>query len=258
MTRLIIWGAGELGRRVAKLWSRSRVIGLTKSRDHHQKLLALGVEPRIGSATSILQRDDILLIALPGDAAKAEAVDSLTSLPPPRRTILVSSTGFYGTKPGTVDEATEAGTSARAQRIASLEEAFLSWAGERGVVMRLGGLYCRGRGPMAALARRGTAKTKAPNKALALIHYEDAAQAIGTALAREEIEPVYLAVTPPCPTRLAFYTAACERLNLPLPSFGEPLPHGRSIYDVSLLRRDLLPEATYPDWRAVLDTAQSR
>lgn len=254
MTRLIIWGAGELGGRVARLWSRSPVIGLTEGRHRHQQLRALGVEPRVGSAAPLLQPDDVLLIALPGDALKAKAVDALAALPAPRRAVLVSSTGFYGTKPAKIDEATGAGTSARARRIANLEEAFLSWAGERGVVVRLGGLYCRGRGPMAALARRGTAKEKAPNKALPLIHYEDAAQAIRTALARDSVEPVYLAVTPPCPTRLAFYEAACERLGLPLPSFSEPLSQGPASYDVSLMRRDLLPVAGYPDWRAVLDT----
>lgn len=254
MTRLIIWGAGELGSRVAKLWSGSPVVGLTEGTRRHQELRALDVEPRIGSAASILQPDDALLIALPGDALKAEAVGSLASLPAPRRAVLVSSTGFYGTEPGMIDEATEAGTSARAQRIASLEEAFLSWAGGRGVVVRLGGLYCRGRGPLAALARRGTAKEKAPNKALPLIHYEDAAKAISTALSRESVEPVYLALTPPCPTRLDFYEAACKRLALPLPSFSEPLPQGPASYDVSLMRRDLLPVAEYPDWRAVLDT----
>jgi nucleoside-diphosphate-sugar epimerase len=254
MRRLIIWGAGELGSHVAKLWSGSPVVGLTESTRRHQELRALDVEPRVGSAASILQPDDVLLIALPGDALKAEAVGSLASLPPPRRAVLVSSTGFYGTKAGTLDETTEPATSARAQRIASLEEAFLSWAGGRGVVVRLGGLYCRGRGPMAALARRGTAKEKAPNRALPLIHYEDAARAINTALARASAEPVYLAVTPPCPTRLAFYEAACRRLDLPLPSFREPLPQGPASYDVSLMRRDLLPIPEYPDWRAVLDT----
>lgn len=254
MSRLIIWGAGELGSRVAAFWLRSPVIGLTRSQNRHQKLRALGVEPRVGSAAPLLQPEDLLLIALPGDQTKQEAMTSLVSLTPPRRAVLVSTTGYYGTAPGTVNETTPAGTSARARRIAGLEEAFLGWAGARGVVVRLGGLYCRGRGPMVALARRGRAKEKAPNKALPLIHYEDAAEAIRTALAREETETVYLAVTPPCPTRLAFYEAACERLNLPLPSFSNPLPQGAATYDVSLLRRDLLPVAAHPDWRAVLDT----
>lgn len=254
MSRLIIWGAGELGTRVAAFWLRSSVIGLTKSNRRHQKLRALGVEPSVGNAVRILQRDDLLLIALPGDQTKWEAVTSLASLTPPRKAVLVSTTGYYGTTPGIVNETTPAGTSARAERIARLEEVFLRWSGSRGVILRLGGLYCRGRGPMAALARRGTAREKAPNQALPLIHYDDAAQAIRIALAREETESVYLAVTPPCPTRREFYETACERLNLPQPPFSNPLPRGAANYDVSLLRRDLLPVAEFPDWHAALDT----
>lgn len=252
MSRLIIWGAGELGSLVAQRYHDGPVMGLTQTTTRHEHLRSIGVEPAVGSAAPHLQGQDRLLISLPGDEAKADAVTALEGVAQPRRAILISSTGYYRPARGTVDEATPAGASERAQRIASLEKRFMAWAGAGGVVIRLGGLYRPGRGPMAALARRGTASVKPPNKALPLIHYEDAAEAVAAALQRSPIAPVYLAVTPPCPTRRQFYEAASQRLGLEVPDFSDPLPEGPARYDVKRLRNDLLPQPTYPDWRAAL------
>lgn len=257
MSRLIVWGAGELGGRVAERCTDGEVIGLTKTTRRHAHLRALGVDARVGSAVPLLQKQDRLLISLPGTETKAEALSALTTVAPPRRIILISTTGYYDPPSGLIDETTPAGPSARAQRIADLERDFMNWAGDSGVIVRLGGLYGSGRGPMAALARRGTAALKPPNKTLPLIHYQDAAQAVSAALQHPQPAPVYLAVTPPCPTRRQFYEAACARLDLALPAFEDPLPTGPATYDVSRLRRDLLPDPAYPDWRAVLASVQT-
>lgn len=257
MSRLIVWGAGELGGRVAEHWTEGPVMGLTKTTRRHERLRAVGVEARVGSAVPLLQRQDRLLIALPGTAAKAGALSALATVAPPRRALLISTTGYYQPPSGVVDETSPAGSSARAQRIAALERDFLQWAGDGGVIVRLGGLYGPGRGPMAALARRGTAPQKPPNKTLPLIHYRDAARAVFAALQHPQPAPVYLAVTPPCPTRRQFYEAACAHLDLEVPAFDDPLPGDRATYDVSRLRRDLLPDPAYPDWRAVLSSVES-
>lgn len=252
--RLIIWGAGDLGSRVGYLWRRAGdpVIGLTQTAHRHARLRAAGIEPRLGSPKDLLRPNDALLFALPGHLTQGQAVESLATISPPARTVFISSTGFYGLPAGIVNENTPSGEGDRAAAIAVAEQVFLNWAGNGGVIIRLGGLYGPGRGPYAALARRGTARFGPPNRTLPLIHYDDAATAVGAALKHPSPEPVYLAVSPPCPTRRQFYLAACARLKLDPPTFDEPLAQAAAVFDVAQLRRDLLPAPAHPDWREAL------
>ena len=253
MPRLVVWGCGELGGRVAARW-QGPALGLTRTEEKHDKLREQGVQPELGSTLPWLQSDDLLLLSLPGHERQQAAVAALAGTPPPRRAVFISTTGYYGTPTGVVNEQTPVGESARAQSIAAAEHTFRAWAGERGVILRLGGLYGPGRGPMAALARRGTVRLRPPDRTLALIHYDDVATAVSAALTIPAPQPIYLAVTPPCPTRRQFYEAACRRLDLPPPDFAPALNRPPARFDVSLLRRDLLPIPAYPHWRAALAT----
>lgn len=252
--RLVVWGAGELGGRVATSWVQLShpVVGVTQGTSRHDDLRRAGVEPRTGSAVEILTPDDALLLALPGHANQQTAVDALQHTSPPRRAVLISSTGYYGTPVGCVDEDTPGGETAHACNIKAAEHAFRTWAGPCGVVIRFGGLYRPGRGPMSALRRRGAAPEGAPNRTLALIHYDDAATATLAALRHPTPETTYVGVVPPCPTRLEFYTRACKAASLPEPMFTSPLPHPPAEYDVTRLLRDLLPKPAHPDWQDAL------
>ncbi len=154
---------------------------------------------------------------------------------------------------GMVNEDTPPGDDPRSASIAATERAFNAWTAGNGVVLRLGGLYSRGRGPMSGLARRGAPRLRPPDKALALIHYDDAAAAVNAGLQHPQPENVYLAVTPPCPTRQEFYELACRLLGLPAPGFAPPLGQPPATFDVTRLRRDLLPKPAYPDWHAALE-----
>lgn len=254
MIRLITWGSGELGGRVARLWRATGrpVLGLTQTERRHAALRAESIEPRLGSPVDLLQPEDVLLLALPGHQSQAEAIDLIATTPPPARVVLISSTGYYGLPTGQVDETSPVGEGPRPAAIAATEQAFRAWAGERGVILRFGGIYRPGRGPFSALQRRGHPPAGPPNKTLALIHYDDAATATLAALQHPAPEPVYLGVTPPCPTRREFYEAACQRLGLPPPTFEVPLPHPPAIFEVTRLRRDLLTHPAYPDWRSAL------
>ncbi len=252
--RLVVWGAGELGGRVARSWAADAPAwGFTRTPTRHAALSAHGIEPRLGSPAAQLAAADRLLLCLPGHAAQADALTELSGLPAPSRAVLISSTGFYGTPSGRIDESAPAGSSARAQAIAGLEQRFRQWTGARGVILRLGGLYRPGRGPFAALARRGEVPPGPPDRPLALVSYRDAAQAVESALSLARPAPVYLVVVPPCPTRQAFYAAACARLGMPPPRFGEPGSGGGVHYDVSRMRRDLLAAPRDPDWHAALE-----
>ncbi len=68
MRRLVVWGVGELGGRVARLWLKDggSVVGFTRTRRRHPDLLEQGVEARLGSPLGFLDRQDTLLLALPG------------------------------------------------------------------------------------------------------------------------------------------------------------------------------------------------
>jgi nucleoside-diphosphate-sugar epimerase len=252
--RLVVWGAGELGGRVGARWAQEGkpVLGLTQSPTRHDELRRCGIEPHIGQATHLLTPADVLLLALPGSVKQQAAVASLTDTAPPARAVLISSTGYYGTPNGSVNEATPRGNTARAMAIEAAELAFRAWIGTHGVVLRLGGLYCHGRGPLAALVRRGTAPSSPPDATLALIHYDDAATAALAALRHTTPEPTYIGVVPPCPTRHEFYLCACRLAGLPEPVFAAPLGHPPAAYDITRLQRDLLPAPAHPDWRDAL------
>ncbi len=257
MTHLIVWGAGELGGRVARRWlhTESAATGYTNTPARHAALAAAGITPRLGSPAAELTPDVVLLLSLPGHTVQQQAVQQLVEsrAPVPRRVVFISVTGYYGSAPGPIREETPPGEGSRPASIAQAEQTFWRWAGSAGVILRLGGLYCDGRGPYSALARRGKAGRSAPpNKTMALIHYDDAAAAVVAALKHPAPEPVYLAVTPPCPTRHEFYRAACHKLGLPEPDFDPPLGLPPAEFDVARLRRDLLPSPAFPDWRMSL------
>jgi nucleoside-diphosphate-sugar epimerase len=254
MTRLLTWGAGQLGGRVARLWRDhgEPVLAFTQTEKRHAELAGWGIEPYLGSPARLLQPDDALLLALPGHEQQLAAVTALCSLPPPARLVLLSSTGYYGPASGRISEDTPAGPGQRPAAIAATEQAFLAWAGGRGVVIRLAGLYHSSRGPFNILAKGGTPRLGPPDKILSLIHYDDAARATLAALRHPDPAAIYLAVTPPCPTRQEFYRLACPRLQREAPVFSTPLNQPPAFFEVTRLRRDLLPQPAYPDWRAAL------
>lgn len=255
-SRLVVWGAGELGGRVATAWvaQGGRALACTRSEARHGALRRAGVVPRVGSPVGVLEADDVLLLALPGSATQSEALAALAARGVvPARVVLISSTGFYGaTASGRIDASSPPGGTPRAQRVAEAEQALVAYAGARGVALRCGGLYRPGRGPLSALRNRGTAPMGPPDKHLALVHYEDAAAAALAALRHPSPRPVYVVVAPPLPTRQQFYLAACVLLDLPLPTFAPPLGGAPLAYEVGPLQADLLPAFAHPRWQAAL------
>jgi nucleoside-diphosphate-sugar epimerase len=264
--RLVVIGAGDVGGEVARRWvaGGGEAVGITASTARHEALAAAGVEPRIGQPERVLHGDDRVLLSTPGSQTqriRAEALAGVKIL----RAVMTGSTGIYGAALGRIDESTPPGQGERARAAAEAETAFRRWAAE-GVVLRLGGLYRRGRGPLQPLLRRGAPRPGPPDAALALIHRDDAVDAVLAALLHPAPEPVYLAVTPPAPRRDLFYQEACRLHGLPEPAFGDPIVSGRAApaekpdapgaaawYDVSLLRRDLLGEPAHPDWREAVE-----
>ncbi len=252
MRRLVVWGAGELGGRVAAAWRRTGapVLATTRTDTRHADLRALGIEAGLGSPLSDLRPTDRLLLSLPGTAAQQAALDALSRALPPHRSVLISSTGFHAGASGHVDETSRVGSGTRPQAIAACERAFLAWAGTGGVVLRCGGLWRLGRGPAEALRRSGRAPSGPPDRSLPLIHYDDAAAAVYAALVHPSPSPIYLCVSAPAPSRREFYEAASQALGLAPPAFEPAVGVAAARFDTARLQRDLLPAVRHPDWRA--------
>jgi nucleoside-diphosphate-sugar epimerase len=259
--RLVVVGAGDVGGEVARRWvgGGGEAVGFTASTARHQELAAAGVEPRVGEAAEILRPDDRVLLSTSGSESQRLRVEALAGTTV-RRAVMTGSTGIYGAARGRIDEATPPGAGGRARAAAETEAAFRAWA-PQGVILRLGGLYRRGRGPLQPLLRRGEPPSGPPDRALVLIHRDDAVRALLAALTHPHPDTIYLAVTPPAPRRDIFYREACRLHGLPEPSFGDPVGPGEAAsgpgpdgtgaaawYDVSRLRRDLLPDPAHPDW----------
>lgn len=262
--RLVVIGAGDVGGEVARRWvaGGGEAIGVTATSARHESLARVGVTPFSGEVGPILRSGDRVLLSTPGSESQRLEARALEAVAV-RRAVMTGSTGIHGQVRGRVDESTPPGDGARARGAAAAEAAFRRWAGE-GVVLRLGGLYRRGRGPLQPLLRRGAPREGPPDTALALIHRDDAVTALLEALLHPAPEPVYLAVTPPAPRRDVFYRAACRLHGLAEPRFGAPVagegaprdPDGGEAvawYDVSLLRRDLLPSPAHTHWREAIE-----
>ncbi len=251
MARLVVWGAGELGGRVARARAAAgdAVLAATRGTSRHAGLAAHGVECVLGDVAGRLRPDDDLFLALPGTALQHEAVRALTAAHVSvRRAVLVSSTAFHAGASGRIDESSPRGTGERAAAVAACEAAFAAWAGACGVILRCGGLWAAGRGPAAALRRSREVPPGPLERVLPLVHYDDAAAAAGAALGVAAPERTYLCATPPSPSRGAFYAVACAALGLAPPG-PEPYAAASAEYDVTRLRRDLLPTPAHPDWR---------
>ena len=118
--------------------------------------------------------------------------------------------------------------------------------------MRLGGLYRQGRGPLNAYRTRGVAPRGPADRILPLLHYDDAAQVVTSALAVPEADKTYLAVTLPAPKRQEFYLAASVILELPLPAFSPSYGVAPAEYDISRTVDSLGYQPEYPRWQAAL------
>ncbi|MBV72192.1 MAG: hypothetical protein CMH52_12765 [Myxococcales bacterium] len=253
MTRCVIWGAGELGGRVGRLaiGEGYDVHAYTATTSRHSDLQSAGIKTSVGDPPPF-EPTDLVLLSIAGTDSLHEAIKRVVAHAPPKRIILTSSTGYYHSRAGIIDAESEAGESPRAQKIAAMETAFQLWAKDAGVILRLGGLYRIGRGPMSAYQKKKNIPPGPPNKVLALIHYDDAAQATFAAMTRADPKPHYIVVSSVCPTRQEFYLAASVLLGLPIPSFGKPMLGPPMDYDTQHMELDLLPAPSHPRWQTAL------
>lgn len=253
MSRLVVIGAGDVGGRVAARWvalGHGEAVGITATPTRHEALARAGVEPRTGEARTHLRRGDRVLLAASGSPTQEKLAASLPPLV--GRAVMTSSTGFYQGRSGLLGASTPAGDGRRALAAAQAETAFRANASDP-VVVRLGGLYRRGRGPQEALRRRGHALVGPAARPLPLIHIDDVVTALLAALTADAPAPTYVGVVLPAPSRRAYYDLACTLLDLPAPTFeGEAAPRS---FIADRFRAELLPDPAWPSWREGLEHA---
>ena len=259
---LIIYGAGVLGRSVAKQWLTAqtdqpgKVVGITKTTDNHAPLIALGVTPYMNNDIDIetIYGHHVLFCAPPPRNPDPEVArsDYLAEIRKSlimwdrgnvaSRFVFTSSAGVYAEDGGaTVDESSATSASARAQLLLDAEALVLE---SKGIVVRLAGLYTDEKGAHAAFLSNDPSPftqnelAKRPDGLINQIHYEDAASAAIVAGLRGVPGEIYLAADDQPLTREAICTEArrTERFkNQAAPQFGDKGGTGK-VCDASKLR----------------------
>lgn len=234
MTALIA-GCGDLGTEIGlRLAATGRVVhGLRRNPEKlPDAITGHGVDlsrevPTIGRGT------EIVVMATSADTrseqgyrrAYLEALRNLLDAVadrPPRRMLLVSSTGVYGSPEGWVDEETPARPETPTARVLLEAEELLRRRMPGAVSLRLAGLYGPGRGRLIEQVRTGDVATRGADRYTNRIHRDDAAAAAVHLVTRhEQPHPVYVGVDDEPSPRSAVLAYLAGELGLPPPT---PLP----------------------------------
>ncbi len=234
---LLIFGCGYLGMRVAKLAIArgEKVFGVT--RDRADELRSLGITPILGDVTGALDFgvlgeesvDIVYCIGLDRRAGKSMRevyVDGLrnvlTSSLNIHRFIYVSSTSVYGqTDGGWVDETSETKPIEKSGEIVLEAEHVLRELAPNAIILRFAGIY----GPDRVLRResllRGEPVPGSAAKFINLIHVDDGAEAVLSALATADDGAIHNISDGQPPTRGEYFTEAARLIGAMAPTFLE-------------------------------------
>lgn len=289
MTKLI-FGCGYLGERVAKRWQHAghEVIVVTRSaaraaefqRDGYQTIVADVTQPdslrNLPSAETVLYAVGFDRSATDGplieDVYAGGMQNVLAALPSSvGRFIYISTTGVYGPAAGEwVDESTPTDPRRDGGRASLAAEQFLAASefANRGVILRLAGIYGPNRIPFLQQLRNGEPIPAPASGFLNLIHVDDAADIVTTASNPDWNIP---ATTPAGPRvycvsdgqpveRGEYYSEVARQISAAPPQFTAPDPNSpraaraennRRIRNERLLA-ELRIDFGYPDYRAGL------
>jgi nucleoside-diphosphate-sugar epimerase len=236
MRRLLIIGCGEVGLRLARaLKGRWRIYALTHTDARFSELRSTGITPLSGDldCTDTLSRigalaQDIVHLAPPPasgdiDTRTTHLIRALAkggSLP--QRLIYISTSGVYGDCDGEVVLETRRAQpiSDRAKRRLDAEKQLRGWGAETGVqvsIIRVPGIYCAGRLPIARLQSGTPALTPEHDPYTNHIHADDLASTLFAALVRGRGGRAYNA-SDDCWIKMGDYLdIVAEQFNLPKP-----------------------------------------
>lgn len=203
-TSLLVYGAGELGLRVAKLWREkfalSEIYCATKTSRNHEKIKDIPAQVLIfeynqSRKIPIIQKKfSYVVVCIPPGENPGEYIKEVryaaTLLEEEGVLLLVSTTGVYGEKKEAVitEHSPINITSSRVKELVKSENFVLDIGGR---VIRFAGLYSKDRGPHRVYLRTETSP-RSPNKKINLLHYDDAALLVIKALLNGYSGEVYL------------------------------------------------------------------
>jgi nucleoside-diphosphate-sugar epimerase len=239
---VLIAGCGDLGQRVGRLLvaQGQRVFGLRR----RPLALPAGIEPLscdLAAAVPVLPPVTRVVFCAAPDNGEAQAyrsvyetafahlLQALQNQPErPRRALLVTSTRCYGQADGSwVDEQSPVGAGDAQTASLLAAEALLYGSDLPGVVLRPGGLYGAGEGPLLRSLREGRAVCPAgPPRWTNRMHRDDAARAIVHLLYLLDPQPLYLGVDCVPADQCTVLRQLADLLGLPPPA-TRPVPPPR-------------------------------
>jgi len=210
MTRILIIGCGDIGRRVAGLEQAEghAVAALARSEASAQRLRAAGIEPLRGDLddSSSLHRLPVegalvyYFAPPPGAGVSDPRLESLVSAmtPPklPQRVVLISTTGVYGDCRGdwVTEERPPNPLAPRAARRLAAENTLRRWSLVSGVpivILRVPGIYARGRLPVERLRAGEPVLREEESPFSNRIHADDLARVCVAAAHRDHPHDLY-------------------------------------------------------------------
>jgi nucleoside-diphosphate-sugar epimerase len=286
MTKLI-FGCGYLGERVAKRWRNAGhdVVVVTRSDERSAAFDQDGYRAIVADVTRVetlreLPVAETVLYSVGFDRAAGGSIEEvyaggvknvLTALPSDvGRFIYISTTGVYGKGDGEwVDEDTPANPQRDGGKASLAAEQVLSASAfaDRGVVLRLAGIYGPGRIPFLDKLRAGMPIPAVSDGYLNLIHVDDAAAVVAEAGDvradrgdRNRKRQIYCVSDGHPVPRGDYYREVARLAGAPAPTFVAPDPDSPRAARAEANRRvknermlaDLGVTLQYPDYRAGL------
>lgn len=277
---MLIFGCGYLGERVARRLrdAGNDVVVVTRSSERTATLRRAGFNAIVADVTKPesltgLPAVKSVLFSVGFDRVAGGVIENvyaggarnvLAALPSDvGRFIYISTTGVYGSAGGEwVDEDTppdpqrEGGQASLAAERALAESPFA----DRGVVLRLAGIYGPGRIPFLDKLRAGEPIPAVSTGHLNLIHVEDAAAVVVAAAEQESIGKVYCVSDGHPVERGDYYREVARLIGAPPPTFIAPDPNSpraaraeadRRVSNARMLS-DLGVRLQFPDYRSGL------
>jgi nucleoside-diphosphate-sugar epimerase len=243
VTKLIV-GCGYLGLRVARRWLATghSVAGVVRSDASAAELAAASIRPIVADVTRPetlrdLPAADTLLYCAgyrsgAGASRWAVYVDGLRAAldavsPDVRRVIFISSTGVYAEQNGGwVDEDSPCGPERESGRALLAAEQVLAShrLADRGIILRLAGIYGPGRLPRQAELASDDPLAVPAGHYINLIHVDDAAAAVLAAESCATPPRTYNIADGHPAERREYLAEVARQLGLQPPAFREPLP----------------------------------
>lgn len=232
---MLIIGCGYMGRLVgANYQSRGEAVtGVVRSEDSARELLELGIRPLradldAAPAPSLPSRGERLFYFAPPpdhgrtDTRLRQVLAGFRVSGQPRRIVYISTTGVYGDCGGDwVDETRPLNPQAdRSHRRVDAEQALRDWAAATGgelVILRVAGIYGRGRLPLERLRKGLPLVCAAESPYTNRVHADDLLQVCVAAMERGIPGRIYHACDGNPSTMIEYFRCVAELAGLPAP-----------------------------------------